>query len=188
MTTKLWEKFEDDFKLEYMDLDEFLTENDLPIETVLHEHLLDPDQKLQKDPIHQQQHKNNQQLQLSTICDLHNPTSLESEISSMPEPNLPLSIPHQTIHPDTTKIKIETSYSAISQGQQHHPLPSMTIVTSAFTSQKPLLLFPDTYQTQSIADTGLQVDQNLIMSTSCASRDDEVSKYSQILDGGGRLI
>jgi hypothetical protein len=30
MGPKSWEKFEDDFKLEYMDLDEFLTENESP--------------------------------------------------------------------------------------------------------------------------------------------------------------
>lgn len=35
MGPKVWEKFEDDFKLEYMDLDEFLTENESPSESAL---------------------------------------------------------------------------------------------------------------------------------------------------------
>ena len=48
---RIWDKtvsFDDDFKLEYMDLDEFLTENDLPIETVLQEQQQIEDERQQQ--------------------------------------------------------------------------------------------------------------------------------------------
>jgi hypothetical protein len=66
---KIWDKtisFDDDFKLEYMDLDEFLTENDLPLETVLQEQqqIDEEQQQLQQrgNPMGQQQQQQQQQL------------------------------------------------------------------------------------------------------------------------------
>ena len=66
MGPKIWDKFDDDFKLEYMDLDEFLTENDLPIENVLQEQQQIEEEKRIKEVLQQHQQQQQQQQQMSS--------------------------------------------------------------------------------------------------------------------------
>jgi hypothetical protein len=168
MGPKLWDKFEDDFKLEYMDLDEFLTENELPIETVLHEqqHDDDDDQKGRKDSMqtqhhilnHQiQQHQQHQQhhLHLQVMCDLQQHTSIGGQVPSLPDSSILLAPAPVVSQTDPAMVKIEGNYPAISDGLQHQ----LSAVTMS-PSQKPLPSFPSTYQvTSSSMDSNIQLDQ-----------------------------
>lgn len=193
MGPKLWDKFEDDFKLEYMDLDEFLTENELPIETVLHEQQHDDDdddddQKVQKGSMltqhhllnHQHQQHQQHHLHLQVMCDLQPQTSIGGQIPSLPDSSMLLTPAPVVVHPDSAMVKIEGNYPVMTDGLQHQ----LSVVTMSPTlpSQKPLPSFPSTYQVTSSSsmDANIQLDQEQSNASRELDKTDGVDKSGQL--------
>lgn len=137
---KIWEKtinFDDDFKLEYMDLDEFLTENDLPIETVLQEQQQIEDDRLQD---HQQQPPLQESQGRHPIMP---PNSQSAQPTSHPSSGdlLPPTGSRSTTNPpssSSSNSSCQTSSTSQPQQQQQHQRLAVSSSTTIKTEEKTL--------------------------------------------------